>query len=148
MMDGQFTVYRQPLVHSPLIFHRTADGDVFITVTPIFWQTLENPLRPFCDHEEVQVTAPVNHQPCIFSPLVSFLDEEVRREACPHQRTRRHFPVPAAVTTDGQIKAGGLGHDVGVFLELRIAPKHIAVLAALALLVAAVPQVPHLIHAS
>ena len=50
--------------------------------------------------------------------------------------------------TDGQIEAGSLGHDVGVLLELRIAPKHITVLATLALFVAAVPQVPHLIHAS
>ena len=147
MTDGQLTVDRQPLVHSPLVFHRTADGDVFIAVTPIFWQALENPLRSLRNHEEVQVAASVNHQPGFFAPLVSFLDEEVRREASPHQCTRRYFPVPAAVTTDGKIEAGGLGHDVGVLLKLRIAPKHIAVLAALALLVASVPQVPHLIHA-
>lgn len=84
MTDRQFAIYRQPLVHSPLVFHRAADGDVFIAVAPILRQALENPLRPFCDHEEMQVTAPVNHQSGIFAPLVSFLDEKVRREGSPH----------------------------------------------------------------
>jgi len=45
---------------------------------------LDNPFGSLCDHEEVQVAASVNHQPGIFAPLVSFLDEEVRREASPH----------------------------------------------------------------
>ncbi len=39
-----------------------------------------------------------------------------------------------------------LMHDVGVLLKLRIAPIHIAMLTALALLMASMPQVPQLAH--
>lgn len=50
------------------------------------------------------------------------------------------------LVTDGEVERGGLRHDMGVLLKLRIAPEHITMLTALALLVASVPQVPHLAH--
>ena len=87
MTDGQLAVEWQTFVNSPLVLHRATDGDVFVAVSPIIGQTFENPFWPLCNHEEMQVTSPLNHQPSVFTPLVGFLDEAVRCEASPHKRS-------------------------------------------------------------
>ena len=84
MLDGKLAVEWQPFVNSPLVLHRAADGDMLVAIAPVLRQTSENPFWPLCNHEKMQVTTPVNHQPGILAPLVGFLDEEVRRKACPH----------------------------------------------------------------
>jgi len=119
--------------------HRTADGDVFIPIAPVIWQTLGDTLWSFGNHEEMQVTPSLNYQPCVFAPFISFLNEEIRSKARPHERAGWNLPIPLSVSTYGEIEAGSLRHDIGVFLKLRIAPIHIAVQTALALLMAAVP---------
>lgn len=96
----------------------------------------------------MQVTPSLDHQPCVFAPCVGFLDEEIRSEACPHERAGWDLPVPLSVSTYGEIETGGLRHDIGVFLKLRIAPIHLTVQTALALLMVSVPQIPHFTHAS
>jgi len=65
-----------------------------------------------------------------------------------HERAGWDLPVPLSVSTYGEIEAGSLRHDIGVFLKLRITSIHIAVQTALALLMAAMPQIPHFTHAS
>ena len=77
MANGEFTVKWQTLVYSPLVLHRTADGDVFIAIAPVIWQTLDDTLWSFGNHEEMKVTPSLDHQPCVFAPCVGFLDEEV-----------------------------------------------------------------------
>ena len=96
----------------------------------------------------MKVAPSMDHQPCVFAPSVSVFNKEVRSEACPHERTGWDLPVPLSVSTYGEIETGCLRHDIGVFLKLRIAPIHIAVLTALAFLMATMPQIPHLTHAS
>ena len=139
VLQRQFAEYRQSLIHSPLVLHCAGDSHVIVARTPILGQTLENPLWSFGNDVEMQVAPAVNHQPRFLAPLVSLFDEEVAGEARPHQRTRRYLPIPTAVTTDGKIERCRLRHDIGVLLKLRVAPKHVAVPTALALLMATVP---------
>jgi hypothetical protein len=77
MANGQFTVKWQTLVCSPLILDRTADSDVFIAIAPVSWQTLSDTLWSFGNHKEMKVTPSMDHQPCVFAPFISFLNEEV-----------------------------------------------------------------------
>lgn len=137
--DGQFLKNRQALIRSSLVLHRAADGHIFVAHSPILWQTMSDTFWSLRNHIEVQVTPSFYHQPCLFAPFVRFLDEEIRGEASPHERTRRHLPVALSVSADGKIERGGLRHDIRVLLKLRIAPEHIAMQAALALLVASMP---------
>ena len=136
---GQFLEDWQTLICASLVLHRAADGHILIAVTPILWQTLCDTLWSLRNHVEMEVTPSLYHQPCIFPPFVRFLDEEIRGEARPHERTRRNLPVTLSVSSYGKIERRGLRHVIGVFLELRIAPEHIAVLTALTLLMASVP---------
>ena len=146
MSYWQFEKHRQSLISAPLILHRTADSDILIAIAPVFGQALPNPLGAFCHDVEMQVAPSLYHQPCLFAPFVGILDKEIRCEASPHQRAGRHFPVSATVSADGEVERSSLRHDIGVLLKLRITPEHITMLTALALLVASVPQVPHLAH--
>ena len=135
----QFLEDWQTLICASLVLHRAADGHILIAVTPILWQTLCNTLWSLRNHVEMEVTPSLYHQPCIFPPFVRFLNEEIRGEARPHERTRWNLPVTLSVSADGKIERGGLRYDIGVLLKLRIATEHVAMQAALALPVAAVP---------
>ena len=146
MADGQVSEDGQSLICAPLVLYRAADGHVFIAVAPVSWQTLSDTLGPLRDHIEAEVAPTPHHQPSLFAPLICLLDEEVRCEAGPHERTRRNLPVSLSVASYGQVEAGCLRHDIRVLIKLRIAPEHIAMLATLALLMAAMPQIPHLTH--
>ena len=146
MADGQVSEDGQSLICAPLVLYRAADGHVFIAVAPVLGQTLSDTLGPLRDHIEAEVAPPAHHQPSLFAPKVCLLDEEVRCEAGPHERTRRNLPVSLSVASYGQVEAGCLRHDIRVLLKLRIAPEHIAMQATLALLMAAMPQIPHLTH--
>ena len=146
MADGQISEDWQSLICAPLVLDRAADSHVLIAVAPVSWQTLDDTLRTLRDHIEMQVAPTPHHQPSLVAPLICLLDEEIRGEARPHERARRYLPVALAVAAYGQVEAGCLRHDISVLLKLRIAPEHIAMLAALALLMAAMPQIPHLTH--
>ena len=136
---GQFLEDWQTLICASLVLHRAADGHVLVAHSPVLWQTLSNTLWSLRNHVEMEVAPSFDHQPCIFSPFICFLDEEIRGEARPHERTRRNLPVALSVSAYGKIERGGLRHDIGVLLKLRITPEHIAMLTALALLMASMP---------
>ena len=88
------------------------------------------------------------------SDLLTPLSIPVHRGSGVSQRGKHSMKIYRAkqrltynfLVTDGEVERGRLRHDIGVLLKLRIAPEHIAVLAAFALLMASVPQVPHLTH--
>ena len=141
---GQFLEDWKTLICASLVLHRATDGHVLVAHSPILGQTLSDTLWSLRNHVEMEITPSFYHQPCIFSPFVCFLDEEIRGESRPHERTRRNLPVTLPVSSYGKIERRRLRHDIGVLLKLRIAPEHIAVLTALALLMASVPQIPHL----
>ena len=111
MADWELAEEWQPLIRTPLVFHRATDGDVFVAFAPVVGETLPYALRAFCDHKETQVAASSYHQPGFISPLVCILNEEVGGEAGPHQCAGRHFPVSFSVVADGEVKTGGLRHD-------------------------------------
>ena len=77
MTNRQFTKDGQSLVCTTLILHRAADGDIFIAIAPILWQTTGYPLWPLGDDVEVQVTPTLNHQPSFFAPSITLIDKEV-----------------------------------------------------------------------
>jgi len=146
--DGQVEEDGQALVSTPLVLDRAADGHVRISFAPVFGQGLQDAFRPLGDNVEKQVTPSTYHQPCIRAPLIGLLDKEVGGEARPHQCARRHLELSLSALAYGQVEGGRLADFVRVLVKFRIAPKHVAVLAALALLMASVPQIPHLAHGS
>ena len=77
MSYWQFEEHRQSLISAPLILHRAADSDILIAIAPVFGQTLPNSLWTFRYDVEIQVAPSLYHQPCLFSPFIGILDEEI-----------------------------------------------------------------------
>lgn len=61
MSYRQFKKYRQTLICTFLVLHRAANGDVFVTISPILWQTLSNTFWSLRNHEEMQVISSFYH---------------------------------------------------------------------------------------
>ena len=141
--DWQRAEQRQSLVYTALILHCATDSYVLVAITPIVGQGLENPLRTLCYYEETEVATQLHHLPCLGAPLVGLFDKEIGGEARPHQRSGRNLPFALPRSSYGQIEQRRTAHLVGIFVELGIATVNVAMLAALALFVASVPQVPH-----
>ena len=141
--DWQRVEQRQSLVYTALIFHCAADSYIFISIVPIVGQGLENPLRTLRHNEEAKVAAKPHHLPRLIAPFVCLFDKEIGCEARPHQRSGRNLPFALPRSSYGQIEQRRTAHLVGIFVELGIATINVAMLAALALFVASVPQVPH-----
>lgn len=77
MPYGQLKEDGQTLICATLVLHGAADGHILIAFAPVLWQTLSDTLRSLRNHVEMEVTTSFDHQPRIFTPFISFLDEEI-----------------------------------------------------------------------
>ena len=78
MADGKLQEYGEPFISHILVFTGAADVNVFIAFTPVLRKIHMKPLWPFCDKEEIQVSAGTHHCPGFFSPFIRIRMRSVR----------------------------------------------------------------------
>ena len=110
-------------------------------------QALPYPLRPFGEQKKYHIAALAHDVPRLSPPRVGFFQEEIRGHADPDLLTTLDFVVSGAVFLERVGKAAFRFVDLGsVLVPYPVEKIHVAVLATLAALDAAVPWIPDVVQ--
>ena len=144
MLDWKILEYGKPVVSHSLILHRAADDDILITVTPIRRQTALKPIDTLREKIEHTVTSKPHHPPAFRPPLISVLQQEIRREARKHHLPGRNLVAFVPLALHRQIESRRLARKIARDLAPvhLILPIDIAEPAARTHLSAPVPRIP------
>ena len=135
------------LIRSPLIFAGNVEKYVFPAAAPILRQAVPDPLGPLGQEKKLYVAASAHNAPCLVPPLVGFFKKEVRGHADPYQLAAFYLVSAVPCLLQRVAEPGLCLVYVGpVFVPRPVEEVHIAVLAAIAALYAAVPWVPYIVH--
>ena len=147
VLERQFQQKRDALIGTALVLTGDIEKDVVPTAAPVRRQALPYPLRPLCEQEKHHITALAHDVPRLSPPRVGFFQEEIRGHADPDLLTTLDFVVSGAVFLERIGKAAFRFVDLGSVLVPHPVEKiHVAVLAALAALDAAVPWIPDVVQ--
>ena len=147
VLEGQVKQNGNALIGAALIFTGDVEKDVVPTAVPVRRQALPYPLRPFGEQKKHHIAALAHDVPRLSPPRVGFFQEEVRGHADPDLLTTLDFVVSGAVFLERIGKATFRFVDLGSVLVPHPVEKiHVAVLAALAALDAAVPWIPDVVQ--
>ena len=142
VLGGNVEKDGQPFVCPCLVLRRDLENDVLVTVAPIGRQMVVDAPRPLGEDAEHDIGALSDHRPRLVAPGVRLLDEEVRGK--PDQQLHAGSDLEASVTPTLQrhVEVGVAGHLRGVDAAHTVEEVHVAMLASLAHLMAAVPRIP------
>ena len=147
VLEGQVKQNGNALIGAALIFTGDVEKDVVPTAAPVRRQALPYPLRPFGEQKKHHIAALAHDVPRLNPPRVGFFQEEIRGHADPDLLTTLDFVVSGAVFLERIGKAAFRFVDLGSVLVPHPVEKiHVAVLAALAALDAAVPWIPDVVQ--
>ena len=147
VLEGQAEQNRNALIGAALIFTGDVEKDVVPTAAPVRRQALPYPLRPFGEQKKHHIAALAHDVPRLSPPRVGFFQEEIRGHADPDLLAALNFVVSGAVFLERIGKAAFRFVDLGSVLVPHPVEKiHVAVLAALAALDAAVPWIPDVVQ--
>ena len=147
VLEGQVKQNGNALIGAALIFAGDVEKDVVPSAAPVRRQALPHPLRPLCEQEKHHIAALAHDVPRLSPPRVGFFQEEIRGHADPDLLTTLDFVVSGAVFLERVGKAAFRFVDLGSVLVPHPVEKiHVAVLAALAALDAAVPWIPDVVQ--
>ena len=147
VLEGQVKQNGNALIGAALIFTGDVEKDVVPTAAPVRRQALPHPLRPFGEQKKHHIAALAHDVPRLSPPRIGFSQEEVRGHADPDLLTTLDFVVSGTVFLERIGKAAFRFVDLGSVLVPHPVEKiHIAVLAALAALDAAVPWIPDVVQ--
>ena len=147
VLEGQIKQDGDALVGTALILTGDIEKDVVPSAAPVRRQALPHPLRPLCEQKKHHIAALAHDVPCLSPPRVGFFQEEIRGHADPDLLTTLDFVVPGAVFLERVGKAAFRFVNFGPVLVPHPVEKiHVAVLAALAALDAAVPWIPDVVQ--
>ena len=147
VLEGQVKQNGNALIGAALIFTGDVEKDVVPTAAPVRRQALQHPLRPLCEQEKHHIAALAHDVPRLNPPRVGLFQEEIRGHADPDLLTTLDFVVSGAVFLERVGKAAFRFVDLGPVLVPHPVEKiHVAVLAALTALDAAVPWIPDVVQ--
>ena len=147
VLEGQVKQDGDALIGAALVFAGDVEKDVVPSAAPVRRQALPYPLRPFGEQKKHHIAALAHDVPRLSPPRVGFFQEEIRGHADPDLLTTLDFVVSGAVFLERIGKAAFRFVDFGSVLVPHPVEKiHVAVLAALAALDAAVPWIPDVVQ--
>lgn len=136
--------YRHAVVGALLILARASYNDIRIPVAPIIGQRFAKAVYALGDYQKHAVTAMTYHSPRLGAPRIRLLDEEIRCQTGYDECSGRNLVTSAAPPTHGQVEICIAHHTAAVASpEHGVLTIHVAVAAALADFMAAVPRIPH-----
>lgn len=147
VLEGQVEQDGNALIGAALILAGDIEKDVVPSAAPVRRQTLPHPLRPLCEQKKHHIAALAHDVPRLNPPRVGCFQEEIRGHADPDLLTTLDFVVSGAVFLERVGKAAFRFVDLGSVLVPHPVEKiHVAVLAALTALDAAVPWIPDVVQ--
>ena len=147
VLEGQVKQNGNALIGAALILTGDIEKDVVPSAAPVRWQALPHPLRTLGEQKKHHIAALAHDVPRLSPPRVGFFQEEIRGHADPDLLTTLDFVVSGAVFLERIGKAAFRFVDLGPVLVPHPVEKiHVAVLAALAALDAAVPWIPDVVQ--
>ena len=147
VLERQIKQDGDALVGTALILTGDIEKDVVPSAAPVRRQALPYPLRTLGEQEKHHIAALAHDVPRLSPPRVGFFQEEIRGHADPDLLTTLDFVVSGAVFLERIGKAAFRFVDLGSVLVPHPVEKiHVAVLAALAALDAAVPWIPDVVQ--
>ena len=147
VLEGQAEQNRNALIGTALILTGDIEKDVVPSAAPVRRQALPHPLRPLCEQKKHHIAALAHDVPRFSPPRVGFFQEKIRGHADPDLLTTLNLVVSGAVFLERIRKAVFRFVDLGSVLVPHPVEKiHVAVLAALAALDAAVPWIPDVVQ--
>ena len=149
VLEGQIQQNGNSFICSALVLTSDVKHDIFPAVIPIAWQVVSYPFGTFCQQKELHVGALVYDFPCLITPLVGFLQKEIRRHADPQHLSAFHLVLTAPVFG----KRISETRFCSVNLRTVLVPKgikivHITILASFTAFFAAVPRIPYIVQRS
>ena len=132
----------QPFVSPRLVLGRDLKHDVLVSVAPVGRQVVADAPRPLGEDAEHDVGTLSDHRPCLVAPGIRLLDEEVRGKPDQQLHAGRDLEAPVTPTLQRHVEVGVAGHLRGVDAAHTVEEVHVAMLASLAHLMAAVPRIP------
>ena len=147
VLEGQVEQNGNALIGAALILTGDIEKDVVPAAAPVRRQTLPHPLRPFGEQKKHHIAALTHDVPRFRPPRVGLFQKEIGRHAHPDLFAALDLVMPGAVFLERIGKAVFGLVDLGPVLVPHPVEKiHIAVLAALAALDAAVPRIPDIVQ--
>lgn len=142
MTNRDFHIYRHAIVHPVLIFHRTTNCYMLISVTPVIRQTFHQTVYPLSNKKEIDIPTNIHHFPGIFTPPVCILHKKIGTKAGKNRIPRRYFIFTILFTAQRQIIIIGFSNYRAVLSVFSVYPVNVAMPAAFTQLMATVPWVP------
>ena len=147
VLEGQVKQNGNALIGAALILTGDIEKDVIPSAAPVRRQALPHPLRTLGEQEKHHIAALAHDVPRLSPPRVGFFQEKIRGHADPDLLTTLDLIVSGAVFLERVGKAVFCFVDLGsVLIPHPVEKIHIAVLAALAALDAAVPWIPDIVQ--
>ena len=147
VLERQFQQKRDALISAALVLAGDIEKDVVPAAAPVRRQTLPHPLGALGQQEKHHIAALTHDVPRFRPPRVGLFQKEIGRHAYPDLFAALDLVMPGAVFLERVRKAVFSLVDVSSVLAPHPVEKiHIAVLAALAALDAAVPWIPDVVQ--
>lgn len=142
VLGGDVEKDGQPLVSPRLVLSRDLKHDVLVSVVPIGRQMVADARRPLGKDAKYDIGTLSDHRPCLVAPGVRLLDEEVRGKPDQKFHAGRELEASVTPTLQRHVEVGVAGHLRGVDAAHTVEEEHVAMLASLANLMAAMPRIP------
>ena len=147
VLERQFQQKRDALIGTALVLAGDIEKDVVPAAAPVRRQTLPHPLGALGQQEKHHIAALTHDVPRFRPPRVGLFQKEIGRHAHPDLFAALDLVMPGAVFLERIGKAVFGLVDLGPVLVPHPVEKiHVAVLAALAALDAAVPWIPDVVQ--
>ena len=142
VLGGDVEKNGQPLVRPRLVLGRDLEHDVLVSVAPIGRKMVADSPSPLGEDTEHDIGTLSDHRPRIVAPGIRLLDEEVRGKPDQQLHAGRDLEAPVTPMLQRQVEVGVARHLRGVDAAHPVEEVHVAMLASLAYLMAAVPRIP------
>ena len=139
MLYGSPPIDGQAIIGASLVFNRTTDGYIIISVSPIIGQTVRKTVYTLGNHHKMQVTAATYHLPCFGPPFVSIFHKEIGSKAGVDKCSRWYLEFSVTLFTQRQVKVFCPHHHRTIHLSPGITTINITMLATCTQFMATMP---------
>lgn len=140
MFDRQLIENGKPVISPVLIFHRTSDNHIIISIVPVLRNTIHEPINTLCQKQKTQIGTLPYHLPAFRTPFIGILNQKIRGKAQVYSLSRFYFVCSRLILGDRGIELTRLYNMIRINPTPGIALMNVTVPASLAMFVAAAPR--------
>ena len=77
MLDGQFVENGKPVISPVLVFYRTANRDIVISIVLVLRDAVHKPLNALGQKQKVQIGTLPHHLPAFRTPFIGVFNQKI-----------------------------------------------------------------------